>query len=236
MAVIQDAWDSANNPQMPNDGFWGKVEMQAKKVGLVKGVGKEDFDPTKHQKAWTSIEIFIEPLNDMNVANLNACSRNLLAESNEYRKIVLESIKALGIQDVREINGRWVHVETVPTGETYVKDGQTRDKTMFKFMKLFANEDECRKDFNGDAWTPVPAASAPAGAPAAAPKSSERDVAYKFLIPICSTAWRTSNNDMDAALVQIGKKIAALPMLAKHFDIHSPEIMDLLIKQAAQVA
>jgi hypothetical protein len=233
MAVTQNAWDSANNPQQPANYLWGKCEIRAETVGLVKGIGKEPFDPVKHQRAWTSIEVFIDPLPELNIGNLNVCNRNMLAESVEWGKFVLKSIHDLGIQNVREVDGLWVRVETVPTGDTYEKDGKTKDRTTFKFVAAFKNEDECRKAYLAENGNNGQAAPNPAPAQQAT-STSERDMAFKFLTTIVSNAWKTSSGNYDAAKVEIAAKIAQLPLITKHFNVDGTEIAEMLMQLATK--
>lgn len=237
--VTTDIWDRVNNPQSSSfsNELWGKFEMKADLVGLVKGVGKEPFDPTRHKVAFTSIEVFIDPLPEMEIQNLNICTRNMLAESKEWRDITNKSIKDVGIADAREMIGKWIKAETVPTGDTYVKNGVTKDKTAIKLVQTFASEEECRKAYLGenDPFAPAPAATAsPAAAPAspAAAPAQGRETGLKFLPVIVSNAWNKSGRNYDKAKIEVANMISGYPALAPYFTSDSPEVEEILMKLA----
>jgi hypothetical protein len=140
-----DPFDSASDPVLPTYDLFGKAEISAWACALVKGQGKMPFDPAVHEKRFTAIDIFIQPLAEIDVKYPKSLEDHPIAESKEWAQITLASIKALGINNVREVNGMWARVTKVPNGKHYVnKDGDKRDETTFKFVEFYADEDACR--------------------------------------------------------------------------------------------
>lgn len=235
------AWDSVNNPKSNfSSALYGKVDLRAETVGLVKGVGKQPFDPMVHKKAFTSIDCYIDPLPEMEITNNNVCLRNMLAESTEWRDITLKSLHDLNVQDVRDVIGRWAKVEPVPTGDTYTNsNGQIKERTTFKFVVLFKTEAECRSAYLDDhdpfADAPAPTQPAPTPTAAAAQPGAGRDTAMKFLPVIVNNAWIKANKDFDAAKTLVAQMINQYPAIAPYFSSESPEVADLLMQQALKV-
>ena len=146
-----DPFDAASNPPEQTYDLFGKVEISAWACALVKGQGKVPFDPNTHDKRYTAIDIFVQPLAEIDVKYPRSLEIHPIAEFGEWAKIVLPSIKALGIDNVREVNDRWARIARVPTGKTYDKKdasgnptGEKGNETTFKFVTLFADEDACR--------------------------------------------------------------------------------------------
>jgi len=231
-----DPFDSANNPTFGNSDLWGQLNLEAWHCVLAKGYGRVPFDAATHtmNERRTAIDLNLEPLPELGITNPNVCMRNMLAESEAWRDITLKSIKALGIENVREIHGRWVRIEPTPTGETYEKDGKVKAKTAFKIVKLFASEDECRADYLG---VPVTANPTPtqATSPQPSPKGKgdndanpERDTAYSFLEFFVKQAC-LSQTDVNVIRKTISENISLQPLVSKYFTVDSSEVTNLII-------
>lgn len=244
MAIVNhDPWAEVNNPpelQYDNH-LWGQVEINAWTCALVKGIGKVAWDDQAHgaQNRHTAIDITIHALPEMNIQNENITKRETLAWAKDWKTIILPSIRDLGFMDARELNGKWVKVESVPTGETYQKNGETRNKTTFRFERVFANEAECRADYLTQSGEPG-AASAVDYPPA--PKKSEEQIlsesgfdnpekkaAEQFLYFALESATR-GKQDAEAWAAVPGA-IAMYPQIAKYFNAESSEVKDWMAKK-----
>lgn len=238
---VNDPWASGENPQVRVPEYWGQVAIDMFYVILQKGVGKVPFDPGQHSidKRCTAIDIKILPLSEMGVSY--DVARGMIAESREWAGVVLPSIKALGIS-VRELNGKYVQVKYKPTGETYVnKQAETKEKTTFEFVKLFANVNECitayfaaggqtiAEDPNGHGTNPV-AQPAPVGS-----VSPEVETAKKFLKVVVENACR-GQKDLNVIRDTISLNLAGMPMINKHFTVDSPETMTLIMEAMSHSA
>jgi len=253
MTYNNDPWERAENPQTRSSEFWGQVEISLYNAVLVKGVGKAPFDPQQHkpEQMVTGIDIHIAPLAEQNVSF--QVSRSMIAESKEWASLVLPSIKALGLS-VRELNGKWARVGQKGTGSNYTnQSGETRERTTFEFIKVFATEDECRADFlanghpmpdleqtgaNGSTNTNAngtyggasggtSGGHAPAQAQAAPPNNTERETALKFLRVIVENAAR-GQSDLTVVRNTVAAQIATMPLVSKYFTVDSPETMNLI--------
>lgn len=245
-----DPWEMASNPRQLASGFWGKVEIDVWTCALVKGVGKVPYNPAEHGQPNTAIDLAILPLPEQNVQNTKACERHLIAESTEWSKITWQSLKDLGITSVKDVREKWAHVEAVPTGKTYDKvndqtgEKETRDKTEFKFIALFDNEEACLHDFqnsgsyvpaSNQAANPAPAAqpaATPAPAAPAAPAGQE-NVAIQFLRVIVKNACKDSK-DLETIRNAVATQIAGYPVVKNVFTVDSPETMNLIAEYMQQ--
>lgn len=236
MTYNNDPWERAENPQQRSSEFWGQVEISLYNAVLVKGVGKAPFDPQQHkpEQLVTGIDIHIAPLAEQNVSF--QVSRSMIAESKEWASLVLPSIKALGLS-VRELNGKWARVGQKGTGSNYTnQNGETRERTTFEFIKVFATEDECRADFLANGH-PMPdldqtngngnGGHAPVQPQAAPANNTERETALKFLRVIVENAAR-EQSDLMVVRNTVAAQIATMPLVSKYFTVDSPETMNLI--------
>jgi hypothetical protein len=235
MQSYSDPFDSANNPTFGNSDIWGQLSLEAWHCVLAKGYGRVPFDANVHtmSERRTAIDLTVEPLPELGITNPNVCTRNMLAESDAWRDITLKSVKALGIENVREINGRWVRLETMQTGETYEKDGKTKYKTVFKVVKLFA---KCRADYQtANGGSPVQSSSPsatpakPATQPAQPNGNPEKETALTFLKFFVTQA-AVNQTDLNVIRATVAENIALQPLVSKYFTIDSPEVTGLIMQ------
>ena len=142
------AWEAAMNPVVSaGDGFnktyFGKVEVSVSFVALIKGQGPwepnqvtPEGKPTRQN---TGIDLHLVCTNKD--GQEYSVDRNMIAEFGEWPDLVLPNLKEIGVMSLQELHGKFVQAELVPTGETYVnKAGETKEKTTFKFIKVFADK------------------------------------------------------------------------------------------------
>ena len=72
--------------------------------------------------------------------------RDPVTWSNDY-KVFLKAAHDAGFDPIQTLNGAWVRMSQRPTGETYEKDGQIKNKTYFHIEEGFANEQACRENY-----------------------------------------------------------------------------------------
>src|SRR4030065_1385466 len=90
-----DPFASASDPVIQTYDLFGKVEISAWACALVKGTGKVPFDPNNpNHKRLTAIDVFIEPLAEIDVKYPRSLESHWLAGFVGWAKITLPSIKA----------------------------------------------------------------------------------------------------------------------------------------------
>jgi hypothetical protein len=227
--MSDDVWESAENAEEPKRSFFGQVEFDMWFCALVKGQGKVPFDPSQHKQRFTAIDMVISPLSSSG-ATFNT-ERHLIAESKEWAGTILPSIKALGLTP-RELNQKWVHYELVKTG-SYTKNGEEKALTTPKFLAYFNTEEEAEQamiaKYNSSNveedpmvntnTEPVEVHNPTNG------NGNEKAIAEKFIPVLVAQA----KGDM-ASLANL---IASNNLVAKYFNINSPEVLEALTKQAA---
>lgn len=216
----QQDYDDAMNAKAPafGDEIAGQVTLQVYPCVLVKGVGKMPFDPNTHKESEkrTAVDLFVTPLDDG-----TSVERKLVAQSDEWVKIVLPSLKACGVLTLAALNGKYARVKFEPTGRKYTnRQGEEREATTFKFLAVYGTEAELRAAMG----TPTGQVPAPASSPAQQP-DAQRAVALKFL-PAMVKGWCAGG--LDPEKVRAG--LASNPMLAKFFTVDSPEVVAEMLK------
>lgn len=213
----QDPFESAGNAVEPSRHFFGLNMFDVWFCALVKGQGKVPFDPQVHQPGQkrTAVNISIAPLPGSG-ANF-PIERNLIAESKEWAGVILPSIKALGLTP-KELNGKYVHVEIVPTGESYTdKAGVVKSKTTPKYLEVYGDETSCLAASNAffGNYTEQQEEAFPVGN-----GNAERDVALKFLPALINQAGKDPQ--------RVAELLANNSLVAKYFNINSPEVVQLI--------
>ncbi len=233
-----DPFASASDPTLPNFDLWGMVEINAYACALVKGQGKVPFDPTVHDKRFTGIDIYIQPLAEIDVKYPKTYEEHLVAEFPDWAKITLPSIKAAGYANVREINGKWARVARVPNGKKYPKKdsagnptGDMAEETTFKFVEFFNTEDDCRKAYIAAGGTPssngATGRNVPTSEPVTGPDDQERATAYAFLKVIVGNAAKGKATFAEAKEA-VGSAIPNFPPVAKFYNAESVEVGQLI--------
>lgn len=235
-----DPFADASNVQDRPFTVWGQLDVQAEYVVLQKGVGKVPFDPQAHSvdKRVTAMDIVLTPIAESKIANV--VQRDIVAQSDEWKKIVWPSARDLGYTYAGNLNGAWVKAAMVKSGRTWQNaKGETVEATTFHFDKVFQSEQECVADYYADRGAP-PADDNPfnqaAGNGNGAGDShaqgngqdnhnlNERNTALMFLAALA--AQHKGNPDGLAAA------IASTPLLNKYFTANSPEVQALLAQGA----
>lgn len=239
-----DPFDSINAPYVPPPlELWGMVEINAWACALVSGVGRVPYsDPAL--KRYTAIDIFVQSLPEQGITKPKQQECNMLYESDEWNKITLASINALGITDVRTLNGKWARIEKVNGKPYYEKvNGKYRKfdefgkpvepkgyERIFKFIALYNNEDECRAAYFANGGKTVEA-SAQANQVING-EETDRMTAIAFMNALVPNACKGKAN-MGEAIIAVKAMIESNPIISKHFSENSPEVIDLITKSFA---
>ena len=217
--VTNDPFESASNPEITPREYYGQANVNCEYCVLVKGQGRMPFDPAtnKESEKRTAVDISITALPELNVTRTP--ERKMIAESREWAGIVWPNIKALGINNARDLGGKWVKANFVATGETFQgRHGDTVDKTTWKFSAIYPDEGACRAayyaDNANDAPAPLPNTPVTQGNP------QERDNALKILTVLVKQA----GGDFDKIAIAIAK----FPVVSKYFTVGSPEIVSIM--------
>lgn len=227
-----DPYASASDPVVQNFDLFGQVEINAWACALVKGQGKMQYDSTNpDHKRFTAIDIFIQPLLEIDVKYPRSLEAHWIAEFPEWAKITLPSIKAAGVANVREINGKWARVVRVPNGKKYpAKDasgnltGEMKDETTFKFVAIYDTEDACRAAYLANGGTP---SNGHVAATVSTPDDTEKATNLAFLKVIVTNAAR-GKTDLNEAKDAVGVALLSYPTVAKYFTVDSDETIALI--------
>lgn len=92
-----DPFASASEPTIQTYDLFGLVEINAWACALVTGQGKVSFDPNAHKQRYTAIDIFIQPLVEIEVKYPRSLESHWIAEFKEWAQTTLPSIKAAGL-------------------------------------------------------------------------------------------------------------------------------------------
>ncbi len=229
--LTQDPFQSATDAKLPSLAYFALIQCDAWFCVLVKGQGKVVFDPQTHpiEQRRTAINMSLAPIAEQQVQF--PLIREMIAESVEWTKIVWPSAAALGLKSAHDLNGKWAKVEIVPTGRKYKNAaGEEKDATTFKIAALYTDEAAARAAYQAGGATAdaAPAASAPAPAATNGNGSAkERQTALAFL-KVLVPQWTKDGVVLD----KVAAGIAANPVIARHFNIDSPEVVELVAAQS----
>jgi len=226
---MNDIWESVDEAVVPSSTYFGRVDFDMYYCVLQKGEKTPPvFDPQQHreQDRRTNITVTITPLSS--APRQFITERRLIAESREWAATVLPSIKGLGLS-TRELNNKWVRYEMVGTGRKYTnKDGVEKESTTFRFLEVYANEEDAERAaaelYSGSGTSAQ--AETTTGTPQT--NNAERETALKFLPGIVSMA---GGNE-----AQLATMLAQQPLIAKYFTVKSPEVRALLAAESELAA
>lgn len=238
-----DPFEAATEAQARSFDLFGLVEISAWACHLEKGNGKIPFDPTNpNHKRMTAIDVYIQPLPEIDVKYPKTLECHWLAEFNTWAKITLPSIKTAfqkstgqELGSVRQINGMYARVARVDSFDKPYekKDAQgnpTGEKVTpktFKFVEFYADEDACRAAYVAAGGQPMQGNGT---ATDAAPVDPDKQAALAFLPVIVKNALngkglKISDDWKTAVTTALGQ----FPMVSKHFTAESPEVANFAL-------
>jgi hypothetical protein len=233
-----DPFAAATEAQARTFDLFGMVEISAWACHLEKGQGKIPFDPQNpNHKRMTAIDVFIQPLAEIDIKYPKTRECHWLAEYNTWAKITLPSIKdayqrATGqeLGSVKQINGMYARVARVDSFDKKYKKkdnngnltGEMVTPKTFRFVELYADENQCRAAYTAAGGQPMQGGSS---AVAPSQEQSDKSAAMAFLPVIVKTALNGKglkiNDDWKTAVTTA---LTQFPMVAKHFTADAPEV------------
>lgn len=235
-----DPFAAATEAKPPTYDLFGLVEISAWACHLEKGAGKIPFDAQNpNHKRMTAIDVFIQPLPEIDVKYPKTLECHWLAEYNTWVKITLPSIKeafqnATGQEmgSVRQINGMYARVARVDSfDKKYEKKDNAGNGTgemvtpkTFKFVEFYADEEACRAAYVAAGGQPMQGNS-PAQSMDTTPTDNEKQSAMAFLPVIVKNALQGKGLKVtDDWKTAINTALGQFPLVAKHFTAESPEV------------
>lgn len=239
--VVMNPWELAMNPPEQTQAYWGQMTVTARLVCLVKGVGKVDYTEGavmpdgSEPRPVTAVRLNLIPLPEMKLQW--GIEREPLAQGwGEWGEITLPSLKECGILELPALNGAWVKAELVPTGQTWTKNGEKKTGTAFRFLRIFANEADCRADYNNrgnDSSAQYTGGNGGNGGNTEQkPEDKERETALKFAKVYVQNACRAASGDLDKARELLAPQLAKQPLISKFYTVDSPEIIEMMLAGA----
>ena len=224
-ATNDDPWSVADNAKPRALEYYGQVKADVW-FGYFPGDGAKPipFDPAIHpaDKRTAQIEIHIIPIPEQSVSW--DIYQGYSDFSTDWTKITLPSIKAIGFDGLKNLNGRWVRV-AMADGKREKKDKATGQKTgefypTFKFIEAYADQAACSVAYAGNSHhteqPPLPDAG-----------DAEKKSALAFATVIVKQSV-AKGGDLTSIIADVTTGIAGMPMLNKHFTGDSPEILTLI--------
>lgn len=226
--TMQDPFAAASAAGSGNRMYFGQINVEAEFVALVKGQGKVAFDENVHgpDDRRTAVRFILNPIDAMNLSFL--IDRDLIAESRTWSKIVWPSLKACSVSNLREIEGKYVKAELVPTGRTWQGRNGTMEETTLKFHAIYDDAASCAIAYGVEtaqslddlAQDEDPALSVPFGDEKPAGDDAQKATAAAFLPALVNQA----NGDM----AELANLLSQAPIVKDFFTVDSPEVQKLL--------
>lgn len=219
-----DPMDAATQAGERADVYFGRMEITAQYVALARGQRPQPWvEGMSPDTRRTEVFFSLNPLDESGVTIL--IERKLVAESGEFTRIVWPSLRDLGVKTLRDANGKWTKITMVPSGRTWTnREGQEVKGTTIKFAALYDTQAECvaawEQEFGNEAH--APADDVPFEA---ADTDTERETALQFLPALVKSA----NGDR----AMLATLLSGMPMIAKFFNVDSPEVVALMQKETA---
>ena len=224
--ATDDPYASAMEQQSQERVYFGEVSIvDVYHVTLEKGVGKRSFDPTRDpiDKRNTNIKMQIECAK--RDGSTYTVDQETLDWAKEWQKFTLPSLRQNNA-DLRTLRGRYVQVKRVFTGEFYTnKAGDKKDRTAIVFERFFDSADACQAAADAFYKRPgVAEPTAPAQSTPAAPQPDTSAQERAFAVQALPMLWQASGENKDQFLTLI----AGNPMIAKHFNANSDEVLQTM--------
>jgi hypothetical protein len=227
--VSDDPWEVADSAKPRDYEYYGQVQADVWFAYFPGGGAKPiPFDPTQHpiDKRVTQIEIHIIPVPEQNVTF--DVHQNYSDFSPDWTKITLPSIKALGFDGLRSLNGHWVRVAQVD-GKRKKLDKDTKAETgeywsTFKFLEVYPDQAACEHAYSGAR------SLSPDTEQQSAPEANgdaEKITALKFAKVVVENKAK-GQTDKQAVIAAVTEAIAGMPMIAKYFTGSSPDILGMI--------
>lgn len=220
--------------------YFGQMLTDVWYCALVKGQGKVLFNSNEHPEDQRrhAIDLVLTPLARTGSQEYQI-KRELIAESADFAKIVKPSLAAISV-DLRALNGQFVQAQLVPTGTYTDKHGETKTRSMLKFVARYPDEATCQAAADAffsqhagqnesgqpqQAGNAAPAQTAPGSN--GGPASPERATAAKFL-PLLWQNAKAMSGGTDT-LGRFEQLLKSNSLTSRHFTLTSPEVQQVVL-------
>jgi len=222
--VMNDPWAAADAAKPRDFEYYGQVKADAW-FGFFPGGGAKPipFDPQQHptDKRSVMIDIQIIPIPEQNV-NFDV-RQNYTDFSLDWTKVTLPSIKAIGVDGLRALNGRFVRVALVDGKREKKENGNKTGEfyKTFKFLEVFADQAACTAAYVGAAPVrhdePNPVDE----------MDKEKMTALQFAKVVVTNQAR-GKTDKAEILKAVTEVISGMPLISKYYSGNSAEIVTMI--------
>jgi hypothetical protein len=239
-----DPYASASNPPERTYDLFGLVEVNAWACHLEKGQGKVAYDPANpNHKRVTAVDIYIQPLPEINVKYASICEEHWVAEFPTWAGVTLPSIKKAmpDFGSLRDLQGKWARVTRVAGRDKPYerKDaqgngtGEMVTKKTMSFVEFYNSEEECRAAaIAANAFDPGKVQvqgnghNVPTTEPVLSLEEQEKKTAAQFLAALVPNAARGKTPEQ--ARIDVAMMLTQYAPVAKYFTVDSPEVVALI--------
>jgi hypothetical protein len=231
--LVNDPWEIADNAKPREFEYYGLVKADVW-FGFFPGGGQKPvpFDPQQHpvEKRVVMIDIQIIPIVDQNITF--DVKQNYTDFSLDWTKVTLPSIKALGLDGLRSLNGKFARV-TLVDGKREKKD-EDGNKTgefykTFKFLQVFADEQACRQAYSGASPAHTEPEQPTSNGNGNGAVSADKMTALSFAKVIVTNAAK-DQKDLNVIRETIATNFANYPLINQHLTVDSPEVMTMIME------
>lgn len=212
------------------DEYWGRIKVAAAPMAFSgKGQKPAPYDPTIHdaKNRFIEIEMILDPLPEC--PTRFPVTMRIADFSPDWQKIGLRSVKECGLvtdsgsADMRRLADSFVRVAQVP-GFTKNKNPEKENYRTLKFLRVFANEADCRADYyetTGEDPNTEPAPQQPAAS------AANVAIALDFVKSYVK-AQRSLKTPDDRLRIGLKQFISENKMVGDVLSIDSPEVVAIL--------
>lgn len=228
--VLDDPWAAADAAKPREFEYFGQVKADAW-FGFFPGGGSKPvpFDPQQHpaDKRAVMVDIQIIPIPEQNIAF--DIRQSYTDFSLDWTKITLPSIRALGVDGLRSLNGKYVRLGLVDGKREKKENGNKTGvfyKT-FKFLEVYPDAAACSAAYAGAA---PGGHTEPMVEPAAKPEDAgdaNKATALQFAKVVVTNQARGKTNK-DEVMKAVAEVIASMPLINQYYTGHSPEVTAMI--------
>jgi len=219
--------DILNQPYTaPTFEIWGQAFFSTRKVALVKGKGKVNFDPKIHKNMVWGIDLTIIPIEEQNA---RLVERSLTINEKEWG-MIQASILALGIQP-SDVDQKFVHIKFEQTGETYTNAaGELKNKTYIKFEQVFSTEEDCKENYITERGNQTEPSDDDGEEGSSASEQKDLPAARILLANLIRTAakGKTTLAEVQEAAEP---RMKAAPVISKYFTVDHPDFIAMAVQE-----
>ena len=212
-----DPFAEASNSKMPDFEYFGQLKIKAWwGVFPKEGGAPVEFDPKQHNlnERQGMVDIAIACISQQDTRFPPHAS--YVMTSADWNKITKPSIQAMGFENVREINDKWVRVAQVD-GFKKRKDKPGEFYKTLKVLEVYSSEQACIAAYMGDSQYTEPVSS-----------QSDKQSALSVLRVMVAEAGAVTKVK-PAVQAIVAEKIQKNELVSRNFNAESPEVQELIL-------